>query len=274
VAYQNSVIDALENRINHKIGGATSRGLVMTNTKNGVFIGKPGDLISDSILKGESWDSHILDLARQVALRRNGLAVDVGAHLGSSTLAFASVFDQVISFEPNDFNFRVLRANVQLNSLENVRVFNHGLFSRETILSLAESSKQEIPIPLDGNGELNGDHSSNLGAYYFEEGASRLFEHPAITLDSLELDNVVFIKIDTQGADGEILMGAIQTIRRCQPIVVFEWEEQLAMNFTITFRNIQKEFETLGYQLSELKKHNEKQIDYVASPLISINHGL
>ena len=85
-------------------------------------------------------------------------------------------------------------------------------------------------------------------------------------MDSYEFENISFIKIDVQGADGEVLMGALQTIQRCMPIVVFEWEDQLAVNFSVTLDVIKRELSALGYGLSVLKAHNEKQIDYIAQP--------
>ena len=243
-----------------------ARYLAVTNTNNGLFIGKPGDIISDHIFAGGQWDSHILTLAKEVSMKSSGIAIDVGAHFGALTLSLSNIFHEVLSFEPNDFNFCILRGNVAINHLKNVRIFNYPLYSKETTMSLGEEVNQEIPIRFNVSGEFDGHLSSNLGAYFFSEGPDRSFVHLAKTLDSLELSNVSFIKIDVQGADGEVLMGAMDTIKRCRPVVVFEWEEYLSHHFSVSFDKLRKEFESLDYELSPLKVHNEKQIDFVARP--------
>lgn len=240
------------------------RELAITSTRFGLYIGKPGEIISDHIFRGGVWDQHILDLAREVSSKRNGTALDVGAHLGSVTVGFASLFNEVVSFEPNDFNFKILSANVAINGLKNVRLFNNGVYSRETRLALGEQEIQEIAISVDESGSFDGHAAQNLGAYSFSEQASGVFGHEAKTVDSYRFEDVSFIKIDVQGADGEVLMGALDTIRRCQPVVVFEWEELLSRNFSVTFETLCKCLSDLGYVVSPLKVHNEKQIDYVA----------
>ena len=193
----------------------------------------------------------------------------MGGHFGSITLPLASIFDEVFSFEPNDFNFRILRGNVEINKLDNVHLFNSCLYSHLTSLSLARQEKQEIDLPINNQGKFDGDLAYNLGAYLFGESESGLFEHSARTLDSYELDNVAFIKIDVQGADGEVLLGAIQTIKRCSPVIVFEWEEHLSKNFSVTFDSLISELTSLGYEVTQLKVHNEKQVDYIARPIQS-----
>lgn len=240
--------------------------LLVTHTENGIFLAKPGEIISDFILRGGEWDAHIAALIKKVAIVRKGNAVDVGAHFGSVSLAMANNFESVFSFEPNDFNFLVLRANIAINNLSNVKLFNSGLFSHSTNLSLGKEENQEIPLPMNAEGEFDGFAANNLGAYLFSEDGSGIFTHQARTLDSYGLQDISFIKIDVQGADGEVIMGALDTIRRCQPVVVFEWEDGLSANFNVSFQNIQNEFDKLNYHISPLKTHNEKQIDFVAHP--------
>lgn len=259
-----SDVDALTVRLAD--GHNRARYLAVTNTNNGLFIGKPGEIISEHIFAGGCWDSHIISLAQDVSMSSSGIAVDVGAHFGAVTLALSNMFQEVLSFEPNDFNYRVLRGNIALNRLVNVRLFNHALYSKEITLSLGEEDKQEIQISKNALGEFDGHLSNNLGAYLFSEGDDRSFAHLARTLDSFGLSNVSFIKVDAQGADGEVLLGAMDTIKRCLPVVVFEWEEHLSRQFSVSFDDMCKEFEGLDYQLSPLKVHNKKQIDYVARP--------
>ena len=93
-----------------------------------------------------------------------------------------------------------------------------------------------------------------------------MFATHAVTLDSLALDDLAFMKIDAQGADGEVIVGAVETIRRCRPAIVFEWEALLSRHFSVSFGEVRSLLSSAGYRLEVLKVHNEKQTDYLASP--------
>jgi len=240
--------------------------LFLSSTKNGLMVLKSGDLISQYIINDGVWDEHIVKVMNDVSAKRSGVAIDVGAHFGTLTLAMARRFSQVISFEPNDFSFRILEANVNLNGLSNVSCRNHPLFSSKIDMSLANESLQELALPEDDRKDFDPVKATNLGAYTFSAGGTGTFKHQAMRIDDLNLPAVDFIKIDVQGADGEVLLGALETIERCRPFIAFEWETMLAANFGVSFERVQAELERRKYSLQMIKRHNEKQFDYLAVP--------
>jgi FkbM family methyltransferase len=242
------------------------QGLFLAPAEGGIMILKAGDLISDVIAKTGRWDEHIADVIKNVSRARNGKAVDAGTHFGSTTLVMARHFESVLSFEANDFNYRLLKSNVCLNGLSNVECRNQPLFSSETRLSLASQYQQETELPTGSEGTFEPLDSKNLGSYSFSTDGTGIYDHVAIPLDSLHLEDVVFIKIDVQGADGEVLLGAQDTIRRCRPVVVFEWEEHLSANFSVDLDQVRRLFAGLGYAMNRFMQHNDKQVDYVAFP--------
>ena len=122
-------------------------------------------------------------------------------------------------------------------------------------------------MPLSAEGAFDGLGASNLGAYSFVENGSGLSRVRARALDSFQLADVGLIKIDVQGADGEVLAGARDTLARCRPVVVFEWEELLARNFGVSFQTVVESLNGLNYKLEVLKRSSEKQVDYIARPL-------
>ena len=85
-------------------------------------------------------------------------------------------------------------------------------------------------------------------------------------IGTLALNDLAFIKIDAQGADGEVMIGAAETIRRCRSVIVFEWETLLSRHFSVSFEEVTSLLSSAGYRLEVLKVHNEKQTDYLASP--------
>jgi FkbM family methyltransferase len=172
-------------------------------------------------------------------------------------------FARVISVEPNEFNFALLTANVALNGLGNVQCIKAAMFSHETTLSLAPDEVQEVAIPRNMSGEPAWLECSNLGALVFSPGAGAVGAR-AQTLDSLGISDLAFLKIDAQGADGEVIAGGIETISRCRPVLVFEWEAELSRNFSVSFEHASKLLVEAGYEITVLKQHNEKQVDYLA----------
>lgn len=240
--------------------------IFLSVNKNSVTLLRAGDLISEVVASEGEWDGHLVDLMDAVRAHRTGIAIDVGAQFGLISIAMGQRFERVISFEPNDFNYRMLTANIALNGLRNVECHNHPLFSSDVVLSLGTPEQQEGAMPLTPEGRFNPMTARNSASYTFTETGMPEYSHRARTLDSLNLADVIFIKIDVQGADGEVIMGARETLDRCRPVVVFEWEEHLSKMFSVSFEDIKRELGASGYSINVLKRHNAKQVDYVAYP--------
>jgi FkbM family methyltransferase len=242
--------------------------LVLWPADSGVFVLKAGDLICETLMRDGHWDGHILPVARLAAARRpDGRAVDAGAHIGALSVPLGFLFARVASFEPNGFTAALLRANVALNGLAGrVEVLPNALFSRRVLLSMAPEAAQEIALPMTPDRRFDAAASENLGAYSFAEHGTGLYEAEARPLDDFEFDDLAFLKVDTQGADGEVLIGAMRTIERCRCWIVFEWEEHLSRNYAVTFDQVAARLARAGYTVRVLRRQNEKQVDYVAVP--------
>ena len=275
-AQQGKVLRRHENRLERltgrldeldaKVAQVRTHGLAVANADDGVLLLKRGDLISDAVLAGSRWDSYVMDTAIETARQKNTLALDIGAHFGVITIGLARLYSRVVSFEPNRFNYNLLRTNVILNGLTNVAMYETPLFSRQAELSLSKLERQQVAFDLRADGRFDAESSTNLGAYSFDEHGTGIFKQKARTLDSYRLDDVAFIKIDVQGADGEVLMGAIDTIKKSRPVVVFEWEVALANNFSVGLDAVMGLFEDLGYDVDVLHSLGDRQFDYVARP--------
>ena len=241
--------------------------LYIAPTDDGLMILKRGDLVSSVLTETGVWDPHVREVMDGVRRVRNGLSIDVGAHFGAVTLSMARRFERVLSFEPNDFSFNLLRANVQLNGLFNVTCRNHPLFSAEVEMSLARQEMQEVPITYRSDGSFDPMSTQNIAGYAFSPNGTNVSKHGAVTIDSLGLEDVVFMKVDAQGCDGEILLGASEMISKCRPVIVFEWEELLSRAFSVGLSDVENMLQSLGYIVHVLKRHNDKQIDFVAHPI-------
>lgn len=138
----------------------------------------------------------------------NGSALDVGANIGNHSLYFSDYFSNVLSFEPQPLTFELLQFNSRLTN--NIKCFNFGLSSSE--------KKESFVV----------DQKNIGGSHIVPEGSSNGVILNLKTLDSMSdviCSPVRLIKIDVEGHEYEVLLGAKQVILKHQPIIIFEQHE-------------------------------------------------
>jgi len=163
-------------------------------------------------------------------LRDDTLFIDVGAHYGYYTLLVGTRYPKckVISFEPVPENCEILRRNIELNQLKNVKVHNTALSNKN------ETRKFNITEASDCSG-------------FYEHPLTKVYkvvELEAVTLDSLikEVPKVpVIIKIDTEGHEICVLEGMDKILRKATAV-------KLIVEFN------PKCLRTAGYEPSDLLK--------------------
>ncbi|ARM77136.1 hypothetical protein B6F84_08945 [Acidianus manzaensis] len=121
--------------------------------------------------------------------------VDVGAYIGAYTLRAAKNKCTVYSFEPNPNSFKILSLNVHDNKFDNVKLYNVALGSKEG----------EVTIELD----FDETHVSQSG-----------YRVKILTLDSLKLSRIDLLKIDVEGLENEVLIGAENTLDRTNKVII------------------------------------------------------
>ena len=132
---------------------------------------------------------------------RGGIVVDIGAQVGLYTLKMSSFAEEVISFEPSLKNFRLLTANVERNSVLNVRLRQQALWS----------SKGRVKFTDGGAGFI-----SELG------GAPGDYEVETTTLDDVvaEFGRISLMKMDMEGAEYNVMSSSKEsTLRQIDRIV-------------------------------------------------------
>jgi FkbM family methyltransferase len=142
------------------------------------------------------------------ALRPGDVALDIGANLGAHTIPLARLVGPtgfVFAFEPQRILFNILCGNVALNELINVKAFP---------MALGRAPGQTRVMPLD-YGVPNNFGGVSLGG---AEGEVV----PVAALDQLGLPKVRFIKIDVEGMELDVLLGAKALLARDRPILYVE----------------------------------------------------
>jgi FkbM family methyltransferase len=157
------------------------------------------------------------------ATARPGTIVDAGAHEGRLTVPLAGLPGaHVLAFEPLPPAFRRLQAATVVLA-DRVTLRGEALSDRAGVVTLA--------VPRVG-GVAQEEWASIAKDYEaIRQDDPRIeaidsWTVPAIPLDALALADVTAIKIDVEGAEEEVLRGALDTLRRCRPVLSIEIEER------------------------------------------------
>jgi len=133
-------------------------------------------------------------------VKRFGLAIDIGAHVGFFTRALGKRFEKVVAFEPQPENFACLKKNRPDNAV----LHNVALGSRQCW------------------GALDTPKAENSGAWETKEMKYDNVELvPVMPLDTYDLAPD-FVKIDVQGFEEHVLEGGRQTLLKHRPVILIE----------------------------------------------------
>jgi FkbM family methyltransferase len=159
------------------------------------------------------------------ATRGDGVVViDGGANIGPLTLYWGQGmrdWGTVTAFEPQRFIYYALAGNIALANLFNVTAV-HAALSDHTGTIEVPTFDYSRPF-CSGSISLLAtlpDHSKR--AEELRAAATGKESVPAVTIDSLGLDRLDFLKLDIEGMEPAALSGARETIARCKPIVTAE----------------------------------------------------
>lgn len=211
--------------------------------------------VTRALQNGQWWDEHLRPLIDEAARLRGGGAVDIGAHCGWFTRHLARKFQQVYACEPWPQSFQLLQHNcgpgrVDMYDRVHLHLWPVAAYSHHCRLDFCPESSIEDP----------GSYAFALDTKFAGRSVA------GVPLDEYlpAAAQVALVKCDAQGADLQALQGLRQTILRCRPTVLFEWEEGLAQAQGSTWEDYLRFFHEIGYGTPE--RTTTDFWDYVARP--------
>lgn len=138
------------------------------------------------------------------ALTPGQTVYDIGAHAGFYTLLAGRLVGRsgsVLSFEPDPRNVARLQSHVELNRLGNVRVIAAAVGSSTGTAGMVFS-------PSSYENRLSDGAAQRVQCYSLDDAVSQL---------GLPLPDCV--KIDTEGAEADVLRGAARTLTAVRPTI-------------------------------------------------------
>lgn len=168
----------------------------------------------EEILYHAHWEKYFFEEKNKIKkfVSNGDVVVDVGANIGLFSLILSDLVGeqgQVYSFEPIPLLKKKLVNNINLNRIKNVKTFESGIGDKES----------EIEI------FLNPEQSGLSSAVAKPSGNYTSQKVKLTTLDNFFLsrkEKVSFIKIDTEGYEPQVLLGAKELISRDNPVIYIE----------------------------------------------------
>jgi FkbM family methyltransferase len=161
---------------------------------------------------------HEEEILERFTPRQGATVVDVGAHMGRYTIISSKRVGpdgKVVAIEAHPDNFGLLNRNIKLNRLSNV----------VTVNSAAYSSKTQLKLYLPDEDQGFTTHHSLMGNYLSTKYSNATQKYVLVQADTLDnllagagIQGVNWIKIDVEGAELEVLKGALDTLRRSNDI--------------------------------------------------------
>lgn len=145
---------------------------------------------------------------------RSRIALDVGANKGGYTSALLDIAREVHAFEPNPLLIRWLNRLRHHRGLT-IHPFALGDHDGEAIL--------RVPLGRHGRPSSQGGtlrFTTRVRDGFIEEKV------PVCCLDSLAIGDVGFIKIDVEGFEEQVVLGARETIAQSRLVMLIEIEEK------------------------------------------------
>lgn len=147
-------------------------------------------------------------------VKHGGSVLEVGANIGYFTIYFGKHVGSsgnVYAFEPIPSTYAVLKKNIVLNALTNIDTYNLA----------ASSQPGEIIFRMP-----KGNHS--MASMHWHKNCEDVDEYivNTVNLDSMFSNkNIDFVKIDVEGAEGDVVAGMEKIISSYKPIIFVECSE-------------------------------------------------
>jgi FkbM family methyltransferase len=165
---------------------------------------------------------HEDEIIHQFNTKQGDIVVDVGAHMGKYTIIASKRVGEngkVIAIEAHPGNYEILNRNIELNGLTNITTLNYAVYSKEAKIKLF------LPDEESGYTMHHSVMFNYLSSKYPLQGKEneKFIEVNANTLDNLLQQNgisqeVNWIKIDVEGAEFEVLKGAINILSKSKDV--------------------------------------------------------
>ena len=185
--------------------------------------------VGAQILHKQSFDKEEVNLVlgllskRRHIYKKNVVALDCGANIGVHTIEWARHmhgWGEVHAFEAQERIYYALAGNIAINNCVNARATWAAIGAKPGTLDVPKVN-YDLPSSY-GSLELRKSASNENIGQAISYDKSDTYEVPMITLDSVKLAHVDFIKIDVEGMEIDVVRGAAKLLKKHRPMMLIE----------------------------------------------------
>jgi FkbM family methyltransferase len=201
--------------------------------------------LKDNILKNYKYNLDYIFCWMDIFKFNNPIILDIGANIGLYSLCYKIKYSnsKIFSFEPQKNIFNIIKKNIRINNLKNIHTFNIGISNKITWGKLSIPKK-----------EIHERYKKNINHGLFSlQTRNKDFKKCKLnTLDNFflkrKIKKIDFVKIDVEGHEKQVLLGAINLIKKFSPIIQLEYN-----NLSKKLSRVKK-----NYYIKFAKKFNYK----------------
>lgn len=153
-------------------------------------------------------------------INKGDLVIDIGSNIGDTTVPMALAAGAeglTLAFDPNPYVFKILEANVKLNSGKvNIRPYPYAITDKESDFFYRSS---EASFANGGIKETDEDFHGKFSLGVKIKGV-RLVD--ILDKHASYLNKLSFVKVDAEGLDATILKSFADVVKQYKPVVVAE----------------------------------------------------
>lgn len=159
---------------------------------------------------GHNFEPHIVEIFSYLT-SQDSVAFDIGANIGLASLCLSNFCRKVFAFEPCPSTYELLRNNIKKSPHSNIDAINIGFGASQKSSNITYASNNRSGGFVSDKINLNKGHVTEL--IHID------------TVDNYILQNSIlpdFIKIDVEGYELDVILGAKKFLETHKPIVVIE----------------------------------------------------
>lgn len=202
-------------RLTRLIAGQPSNRAFLIANSTGWFAGSLDSVLESQVYFFGGYEEDLIEAFFGLFSNQNRRTIiDIGANIGTHSIAFSRYFESVICFEPNQNVFPKLKRNIKNNKLGNITACNYGLGNESDIKSFYSIDNGNEGLGTFLNIEQYDKELQKIGEFRIERGDDILIDLIKSPIDA--------IKIDIQGFEPQALSGLQKILATYRPITWVE----------------------------------------------------
>lgn len=184
-------------------------------------------------------------------LKKGDNVIDVGAQVGLISILLAKVTGSdgnVYALEPNPYNFSILNETIEINKVESITTFQKGAGKKTGKTWFAEKTLTGYSQQPNGSIKNNSD-SDQVEIIAIDDLVESKCKIP-----------ISFIKVDVDGPDFDVIMGAKKLLGSSSPPLLCVECSHYWSNFGHTFKDARDFVESFGYRIFIAQRNQDSLI--------------